>query len=111
MRIRRLALAAPLFLASFLVNPSALLAQSQTTTGTITDAMCGAHHMMSNTSAADCTRACVKQGSEYALMVGDKLYTLKGNAADLSKFAGSKVTVTGKTAGSTITVESVKAAS
>ncbi len=107
MRIRTLlAATAPLVVAS-----AALLAQSSTMTGTVTDAMCGANHMMSNTTAAACTRACVKQGSDYALVVGTKVYTLKGHAAELNKFAGEKVTVTGKNSNGTITVDSVKAAS
>lgn len=106
MRIRNL-----IFTIPFALGATGLLAQSQATTGTVTDAMCGAHHMMSNTSAADCTRECVKQGSSYALVVGNKIYTLKGDEADLSKFAGAKVTVKGKISGDAIAVESVKAAS
>src|SRR5438128_12661680 len=43
----------------------------QTFTGKVSDAMCGAKHM--NGTPADCTRACVKQGSKYALVVGDKV--------------------------------------
>ena len=75
-------------------------------TGVVTDSMCGAKHMMSN--AADCTRACVKQGSSYALLVGDKVYTLKGHEAEVDKFAGGKATVTGSVSGTTIQVASVK---
>ena len=75
-------------------------------TGVVTDSMCGAKHMMSN--AADCTRACVKQGSSYALLVGDKVYTLKGHEAEVDKFAGEKATVTGSVSGTTIQVASVK---
>lgn len=100
--------------ASLVLASAALLAQSAAatqTTGIVTDAMCGAEHMMSNTTAAACTRACVKQGSGYALVVGKKVYTLKGHEADLNKFAGEKVTVTGKTSGDAIAVDSVKAAS
>ena len=75
-------------------------------TGVVTDSMCGAKHMMSN--AADCTRACVKQGSSYALLVGDKVYTLKGHEAEVDKLAGQKATVTGSMSGTTIQVASVK---
>lgn len=74
--------------------------------GVVTDSMCGAKHMMSN--AADCTRACVKQGSSYALLVGDKVYTLKGHEAEVDKLAGQKATVTGSMSGTTIQVASVK---
>ncbi len=80
--------------------------KGQSWTGVVTDSMCGAKHMMAN--AADCTRACVKQGSSYALLVGDKVYTLKGHEADVDKLAGEKATVTGTVSGTTIQVASVK---
>jgi len=80
----------------------------QTFTGKISDAMCGAHHMMAGASDADCTRACVKQGSKYALVVGDNVYTLEGgDAAMLDKLAGQNATVSGTLKGKTITVASV----
>lgn len=61
---------------------AALFAQaSQSFTGTVTDSMCGAHHMMKDTTAAECTRKCVKQGADYALSSGDKVYTLRGDKA------------------------------
>jgi hypothetical protein len=87
----------------------AVLAQgaSQSFSGTVSDAMCGGHHMMANATAADCTRACVKKGSDYALVVGSKVYTLKGDKAQLDKFAGEKVTVMGAASGNTITVKSI----
>lgn len=92
---------------SLMLGTVALVAQvSQpiTVTGTISDTMCAAHHMMKNTSAAECTRVCVKKiagtkNSGYALVVGNKIYTLKGNAAQLTqlnKYAGQNVTIQGK---------------
>ena len=82
----------------------------QTLTGTITDKMCGAKHMMADSSPADCIRECVKQGSDYALVSGDKVYTLKGDKAQLEKHAAQKVTVQGKVDGDTMTVDSIAAA-
>ncbi len=80
----------------------------QTFTGKVSDAMCGAHHMMAGASDADCTRACVKQGSKYALVVDDKVYTLEGgNAATLDKLAGQNATISGTLKDKTITVASV----
>jgi len=80
----------------------------QTFTGKVSDAMCGAHHMMAGASDADCTRACVKQGSKYALVVGDTVYTLEGgDAAMLDKLAGQNATITGTLKGRTIAVASV----
>jgi hypothetical protein len=72
--------------------------------------MCGKKHMMPGKTAAECTRECVKSGSDFALVVGDKLYTLKGDKTSIDKFAGANVIVKGKTNGSTVTVESIKAA-
>ena len=72
--------------------------------------MCGKTHMMKGESAAQCTRECVKSGSDYALVVGDKVYTLKGDKAAIDKFAGANVIVKGKLSGSTVTMESIKSA-
>ena len=87
-------------------------AKDKTFTGTVSDAMCGAKHAMAD--AAACTRGCVSKGSKYALVVGDKVYTLetsdKDALATLDKQAGANVTVTGDEKGKTITVSSVKAA-
>ena len=54
--------------------PALAAGKSQTLTGEVSDAMCGAKHEMGK--PADCTRACIKHGSKYALVVGDKVYTL-----------------------------------
>ena len=83
---------------------------SQTLTGTVSDAMCGAKHMMQGATAAQCTRACVKDGSDFALVSGDKVYTLKGDKSQIDKFAGEAVTVKGKVDGMTVTVDSIAAA-
>ena len=84
----------------------------QSFTGKVSDAMCGAHHMMSGPEA-DCARACASKGSKYALVVGDKVYTLdtdnKSALASLDKLAGSNAKVTGTLNGDTITVASVGA--
>jgi hypothetical protein len=84
----------------------------QAFTGQVSDAMCGAKHMMAD--SAECTRACVKKGSKYALMVKDKVYTLDTSdaaAADkLDKLAGQQAKVTGTANGDSIAVSSVSAA-
>ena len=91
------------------ISTSSALAQaSQTLTGTVSDAMCGKKHTMEGKTAAECTRICVKSGSDFALMAGDKAYILKGDKATFDKFAGANVTVTGKASGNTFTVESMK---
>ena len=55
--------------------PALAAGKSQTLTGQVSDAMCGAKHEMPD--AAACTRGCVKHGSKYALVVGDTVYTLE----------------------------------
>jgi hypothetical protein len=83
---------------------------AQILTGTVTDTMCGAKHMMTNITPAQCTRECVKQGSDYGLLSDGKVYTLKGDAKQIDKYAGESVTVTGKIEGSTVTVNSISEA-
>ena len=78
--------------------------------GTVTDAMCGKHHVMKNASPAECARACVKAGSDFALLSGDKLYTLRGDKAQMDKFAGAEVVVRGDMSGNSITVRQIKVA-
>ena len=86
--------------------------KAQTFTGEVSDSMCGAQHMMS--SKADCTRACITKGSNYALVVGEKVYTLHTNdkaALDqLNTLAGEKAKVTGTVDGDTVEVSKVAAA-
>lgn len=104
--LKRFAVVATLVLMS-----SPLFAQAKELQGTVSDAMCGKKHMMKDASAAQCTRECVKSGSDYALVVGDKVYTLKGDKAQIDKFAGEKVVVNGDVEGSTVSVKEIKAAS
>jgi hypothetical protein len=97
-----------LILAAFV--PTAFAGKAQTFTGTISDAMCGAKHMMAGDDAS-CLRACVQKGSKYALVVGDKVYTLdvkdKATLDKLDKLAAAKATVQGEADGDTIEVSSV----
>lgn len=90
---------------------SSAFAAGKTFTGTVSDAMCGAKHMG---DPASCTRACVGKGSKYALVVGDKVYTLetsdKAALDTLDKQAGAKVTVTGTEKDNAIEVSKVTAA-
>jgi hypothetical protein len=90
------------------------LAADKTITGKVSDSMCGAKHQMAGDDAA-CTRACVKQGSKYALVVGDKVYTLetadKSPLDKLNDLAGASAKVTGEVKGDTIAVKSVAAGS
>ena len=98
-----------LFLSIVLSTLAASGQSSQTLTGTVSDAMCGAHHMMQAKTAAQCTRECVKQGSDFALVSGGKVYTMKGSKSQFDKFAGENVVVNGKVPGTTISVDSIRA--
>jgi hypothetical protein len=93
--------------------PASFAAKAQSFTGTVSDAMCGAKHMMPGDDAG-CLRACVQKGSKYALVVGEKVYTLdvkdKGTLDQLDKLAAAKATVKGEADGDTIEVSSVAAA-
>ena len=116
MKINRIAAAllGMQMLAGLAAVPALAAGKSQTLTGEVTDAMCGAKHEMPG-NAADCTRGCVKHGSKYALVVGDKVYTLetsdKAALDKLNDLAGAKAKVTGEVDGATVAVKSVAAGS
>jgi hypothetical protein len=90
--------------------PALAAGKSETLTGEVSDAMCGAKHEMKG-KAAECTRVCMQHGSKYALVVGDKVYTLetsdKAALDKLNDLAGAKAKVTGEVDGTTIAVKSV----
>jgi hypothetical protein len=89
---------------------SAKPAAGKTLTGVVSDSMCGAKHRGKDKSAADCTRECVKTGSDYDLVVGDKIHPLKGDKAEFDKYAGQRATVKGTLDGSNINVQSITGA-
>jgi len=95
------------FVALILAAPNVFAQAKQTITGTVTDSMCGARHMMKNKTAAECTRECVKEGSDFALASGGKIYTLKGDKAQFDKYAGQAVKIKGTIAGADLTVDSI----
>jgi hypothetical protein len=81
---------------------------TRTMTGIVTDDMCGKKHtMMAGHPDADCIRECVKAGSHYALLVGEKVYVLTGDAKQFSQLAGKKVKVSGDVSGTAIVVTSI----
>lgn len=106
MRSRKFILIAVVSVAAILMIAAA---KPQTFTGQVSDSMCGAKHMMEN--KAECTRACISKGSNYALVVGDKVYTLntsdKAALDELNTLAGSQAKVTGTANGEAIDVSKV----
>jgi len=53
---------------------------------------------------------CVKGGSPFGLVVGDKVIELRGHSTELNRYAAQKVTVRGTMQGKDLLVESVKPA-
>lgn len=100
MRVRISALLLSVALSTVVISAQA----SEVFTGTMGDAMCGAHYMMQGKTPAQCTRECVKQGSDFVLVGKEKDYSLKGDKAQFDKFVGQNVTVGGEVSGSTLTV-------
>jgi hypothetical protein len=111
--VRKYACLAVIALVIVIVVPGFAADKPQFLTGQVSDSMCGAKHAMAG-SAADCTRSCVKQGSAYALVVNDKVYTIatddKAVLEQLDKAAGQNVTVTGTVNGDTLQATAVKPA-
>ena len=101
-------LLAVLGLATLLLTSHSRASDSEVSlTGTISDSMCGAKHMMSGDDPK-CVRSCIKSGSQYVLVVNDKLYGLQGRNEELDKFAGQTVIVTGMVHDASLRVVSVK---
>jgi len=93
-----------------ILSAGAASAQTTTLKGIVSDQMCGAHHMMSGATAQKCTRECVGMGSPYALIVGDKVYTLQANPEvkkELYALAGAPAVVKGTVSGMTVQVSTV----
>jgi hypothetical protein len=97
-----------------LAGMSAVGADTQTFTGKVSDAMCGAKHNESGMTPAACVRVCVQNGAKYALVVGDKVYSLdtsdQATLDKLNQLAWEQAKVTGEATGDTISVKSVTAA-
>jgi hypothetical protein len=109
-RMMKVRVSAVLALVVFVFGAATLQAAKKTLTGEVGDAMCGVKHMIKD--GVSCTAACVSKGSDYALIVKDKAYTLKADEklkADLAKLAGKTASVTGDLNGTTMMVTSVKA--
>ena len=82
-------------------------AAAKTIDGLVSDTMCGKKHMLPGKTDAQCIPECIKSGSSYALVVGDKVYTLAGKPQTIAPFAGKHVKVEGVLKDNTITVTSI----
>lgn len=100
-----------LVVSTLVLGASSIQAQSSAKfSGTLTDSMCNKQHAKTTDASVACVKKCIKGGSDYALVSGDKVYTLKGDKAEMDKLAGMAVTVEGESDGKVITVKSIKAA-
>ena len=113
LRMLQILIATVFLSAGLAVVPIMAAGTTQTFTGKVSDAMCGAEHTEGLAPAA-CVRACVQKGAKYALVVGDKVYTLdtsdQSTLETLNKLAWEQAKVTGTADGATISVKTVTAA-
>ena len=96
-----------LFLAATMPAMQQALAASQIVEGVVSDSMCGKTHMMPGKTATQCTEECIKKGSNYVLVAGDKTFTLAGKKAAIAPFAGKHVRVQGNLIDKTLTVTAI----
>ena len=100
-------------LAAFALLAGAPRAAEQTWKGQISDNLCGAKHEEAAEGQGkmpdrECTLACVRGGSKFALVVGGKVFQIANQELeDLKTHAGHMVTVTGELKGQTITVSTI----
>jgi hypothetical protein len=83
-------------------------ASGKTFSGMITDSRCGARHSKdSGKTSAECARSCVRNGSRYVLVDGEKIYALEGNPTQIENLAGERAEVVGMLEGDTIKVKAI----
>lgn len=82
-------------------------ANPQVHEGMITCSRCGAKHSAAlGQKAADCARACVRGGANFALVEGNATYVLDGDLGVLGRLAGQRARVVGELNGNTIRISS-----
>jgi hypothetical protein len=102
--------------AAVLFTAGTTIAAEQTWNGQISDSLCGAKHESESIgegngkiSDQECTVACVKGGSKYVLVSSGKVYQIANQThADLAKYAGHTVKLTGEMKGDSITVSKIE---
>jgi len=102
--------------AAVLLTAGTSFAAEQTWNGQISDSLCGAKHESESIgegngkiSDQECTVACVKGGSKYVLISSGKKYQIANQTyADLAKYAGRTVKLTGEIKDDSITVSKIE---
>jgi hypothetical protein len=98
-----------------LLSGATLRAAEQKWVGEISDSACNNKHEsgaenVPTPPAKQCTLDCVRGGSKFVLLSGDKVYQIANqNFADLKVRAGEKVSVTGELKGDAITISKMEA--
>jgi len=62
--------------------------------------------MDSGMNPTDCAKTCVRNGSKYILVQGNRKYALAGSVSQLESLAGQRVRIAGTLNGNTIKVSS-----
>jgi hypothetical protein len=107
-----LALIAAVSMTSF----ASVRAAAGTWTGSISDSGCGASHDAMTEHGKKgtdkkCTEMCLLKGAKYVFVNEGKVLMIKNqDLADLKKYAGDRVTISGDLSGDTITVAKIAAA-
>lgn len=92
----------------------ALRAAEQTWVGEISDSACAMKHESGVENvppppANECVANCIRGGSKYVIVVGDKVFQIANqNAAGLATLAGSKVKITGELKGDAVTISKIE---
>jgi hypothetical protein len=63
--------------------------------------------MDSDKDPTGCAKMCVRNGSKYVLVQGDKRYALAGSESQLEGLAGQRANITGILNGNTIKVSAI----
>lgn len=99
-----------------LMTTMRLGAAEQTWIGEISDSACGMKHVSGEENvpvppAKQCVANCVRGGSTYVIVVGDKVLRIANQkAAGLADLAGARVKITGEAKGDTVTVSKIEKA-
>jgi hypothetical protein len=83
-------------------------APEQTFEGVVSCSRCGARHSAAlGQTAADCVRACVRDGASFVLVDSDTTYRLDGDISVLARLAGQRTRVIGELDGQTLRIASI----
>ena len=97
-----------LFLVVLVIALFALPALAAEWKGAISEAGCGLKHADGGAAAEKCVASCVKRGAAPVFVSDGKVLKI-ANADKVMDLLGKKVTVTGKLAGETVTIDSIAA--